>query len=63
MPQKCTKCDKQSIPGLIKGAGKCQFHWNEGLYGKEWAEKCEKDRLFADKQRAAVKGAGERHVA
>ena len=42
--QTCTKCGKRSIPGLIRGAGKCQFHWNEGVWGAEWALKCEEDR-------------------
>lgn len=42
--QSCTKCGKPSIPGLISGAGKCQFHWNEGFWGTEWAVKCEDDR-------------------
>lgn len=35
-----TECGKPGIPGLIKGAGKCQYHWNVGAYGKEWADKC-----------------------
>lgn len=37
----CTKCGKPSIPGLIQGAGKCQFHWNEVVWGTAWANKCE----------------------
>lgn len=32
-------CDKRSIPGLIRGHGKCQYHWNAGVWGKEWADK------------------------
>lgn len=34
----CTKCGKPGIPGLIDGAGKCQYHWNEGVWGKAWAD-------------------------
>jgi hypothetical protein len=39
MAQKCTVCGKPSIPGLIAGCGKCQYHWNVGVFGKEWADK------------------------
>ena len=34
----CTKCPEPSIPGLIPGAGKCQYHWNAGVWGEAWAE-------------------------
>lgn len=44
LKQTCTKCNEPSIPGLISGAGKCRFHWNEGVWGTAWALKCEKDR-------------------
>jgi len=37
----CTICKKPSIPGLFKGAGKCQYHWNEGVWGKAWADNVE----------------------
>jgi len=37
--KKCTLCEKKSIPGLLKGNGKCQYHWNVGAFGKEWADK------------------------
>lgn len=37
----CTICGKPGIPGLIRGAGKCQYHWNVGAYGQEWADECE----------------------
>jgi hypothetical protein len=37
--QKCTECNKDSIPGLIKGKGKCEYHWTLGVWGKEWANK------------------------
>jgi hypothetical protein len=29
----CTLCGRPGIPGLIRGAGKCQHHWNLGAYG------------------------------
>lgn len=48
LAQPCTKCGKPSIPGLIRGAGKCQFHWNEGVWGTAWALKCEEDRTSAE---------------
>lgn len=38
----CTKCGKPGIPGLIQGNGKCQYHWTEGVWGKAWADECEK---------------------
>jgi hypothetical protein len=40
--QKCTLCDKPSIPGLKPGQGKCQYHWNTGVWGKEWADEVRK---------------------
>lgn len=33
----CTLCGEPGIPGLIHGAGKCQYHWNVGQFGVEWA--------------------------
>jgi len=35
--QKCTECEKPSIPGIKRGHGKCQYHWNAGVWGKAWA--------------------------
>ena len=35
----CTICGKPGIPGLIRGAGKCQYHWNAGVWGKEYADR------------------------
>ena len=29
-----TICGGPGIPGLIAGCGKCQQHWNEGVWGK-----------------------------
>ncbi len=42
--QKCTLCNEKSIPGLLKGHGKCQYHWNVGAFGKEWADKVAKTK-------------------
>lgn len=36
----CTLCGRPSIPGLLRGAGKCQYHYNVGQFGKDWADKC-----------------------
>jgi hypothetical protein len=36
----CTECKEPGIPGLFKGQGKCQYHWNVSAYGREWADKC-----------------------
>lgn len=40
----CTKCGKPGIPGLIQGAGKCQYHWNVGAYGQAWADRVEEQK-------------------
>lgn len=40
----CTQCGKPGIPGLIRGAGKCQYHWNVGSFGQEWADLIEQER-------------------
>jgi hypothetical protein len=37
--QRCTICGGPSVPGLVRGHGKCQHHWNVGAFGKEWAER------------------------
>lgn len=36
----CTICGAPGIPGLLQGAGKCQYHYDVGQFGKEWADKC-----------------------
>lgn len=43
----CTKCGKPGIPGLINGAGKCQYHWNVGAFGQAWADQIEQERRAA----------------
>ncbi len=44
--QKCSVagCGQLSIPGLVRGHGKCQYHWNAGVWGKEWADKVKIDK-------------------
>ena len=42
--QVCTVCGKNSIPGLKRGCGKCQYHWNVGAFGRDVADKAEADR-------------------
>jgi hypothetical protein len=32
--QKCVHCPKPSVPGLKKGQGLCQNHWDLYAYGK-----------------------------
>ena len=44
MKQKCTICGKPSIPGLKPGHGKCQYHWDVGVWGKSWADKMEQEK-------------------
>jgi hypothetical protein len=48
--QTCTLCDKPSIPGLVRGKGKCQYHWNAGVWGEKWANEVERNagRVTAD---------------
>lgn len=41
---KCTICGGKGIPGLIRGAGKCQYHWDLECYGREWVDKCHPER-------------------
>ena len=36
--QKCTECNERSLPGIKKGHGKCQYHWDMGVWGKKWAD-------------------------
>lgn len=38
MNNPCTLCQRPGIPGLIRRAGKCQYHWNVGVYGQAWAD-------------------------
>lgn len=47
----CTECGKPGIPGLTQGAGKCQYHWNKGVWGEAWANHCE--QLNEEKNNAA----------
>jgi hypothetical protein len=36
--QKCVHCDERSIPGMKKGQGLCQKHWDEYAFGKQVSE-------------------------
>jgi len=38
----CTICGEPGIPGIYKGMGKCQYHWNEGVFGKKVADEAKK---------------------
>jgi hypothetical protein len=42
--QKCRFCGKDSIPGLVRGGGACQYHYNLRQFGKEWADEVEAKR-------------------
>jgi len=42
--EQCTQCTEPSIPGMLEGHGKCQYHWNAGVWGKEWADKVKADQ-------------------
>ena len=36
----CTKCGEPGIPAIVKGAGKCSYHWTVGVWGRVWADEC-----------------------
>lgn len=44
----CTLCGAVGIPGLIRGAGKCQAHWNNGAYGTPMPETLIFTRVASD---------------
>ena len=44
----CTLCGAPGLPGLIAGAGKCQYHWNVGVYGQAWADQCARSSQSAE---------------
>lgn len=54
-PCTITNCGKPGIPGLLKGAGKCQYHYNVGQFGKDWADEVEA-RLQSQLKRYALMG-------
>lgn len=37
--QLCKKCHHRSIAGMVKGEGRCPFHWAAHVWGLEWASK------------------------
>lgn len=54
MANPCTKCGKPGIPGLVKGQGKCQYHWNVGAYGQAWANKVRAESVPTQEQLKAL---------
>ena len=38
--QKCKHCAHRSIAGMVKGEGRCPYHWAVTAVGKDWANKC-----------------------
>jgi hypothetical protein len=52
LTQVCTVCGKPSLPGLTAGNGKCQFHWDAGVWGEAWAERAEAERAQASRPKA-----------
>jgi hypothetical protein len=44
----CTLCGAVGIPGLIRGAGKCQAHWNNGAHGTPMPETLIFTRVASD---------------
>ena len=42
----CTICGADGIPGLIKGAGKCQYHWDLGAFSKEAADSARRRQIL-----------------
>lgn len=44
----CTECGLPGIPGLVAGAGKCQYHWNVGQYGQAWADTARDHFLYEE---------------
>jgi hypothetical protein len=40
MKNKCTFCGDISLFGLVRGQGKCAWHWTAIVWGKNWAIKC-----------------------
>ena len=45
----CSICGQPGIPGLVRGQGKCSYHWAVGNWGKAWA-----DRVHGDKPGEAL---------
>ena len=41
--KKICKCGKPSVPGLISKVALCQYHFDERMYGKEWADRCKEN--------------------
>lgn len=37
--QACTHCSYRSVSGMLKGHGKCPFHFTSSTWGLDWASK------------------------
>lgn len=51
--KKCKYCEEPSIPGLSIDPGLCQYHWNERIWGKNWADEVKRRE---DKDRKEARG-------
>ena len=40
----CLQCQSPSVPGLRKGVGYCQYHWDVRCFGQSWADQCREAR-------------------
>ena len=48
--KKVCRCGKPSVPGLIKGVALCQYHYDEKMFGKEWADKVKTDDIKVEQE-------------
>jgi hypothetical protein len=51
--QKCVHCDLPSIPGMKKGQGLCQKHWDQFAYGQKFTDR-DAELLAESKKLAAL---------
>lgn len=49
--QLCRHCGQPSVPGLARGQGMCQYHWDRAHWGKEWADRCRDAKPIAPQDR------------
>lgn len=45
-PKKCARCNRRSLTGLKTGVALCQAHFDEAMWGKAWADQCNKRGLY-----------------
>lgn len=59
--QLCTKahCGLPSLPGLIKGCGKCPYHWAEGVWGTAHAARVHPEHPEAKKYQRSLPPQGD----